>query len=108
MLKDFSIKTDDEGIMRPFLTCGICGGIFPVDKSMHYVSRDKNITGLASITRKEESTLYDSFDCPICGCQNRLQERKYTYKDISMDEMLEDVSEDSESSDDTEEYDAKD
>lgn len=108
MLKDFSIKTDDDGIMKPFLTCGICGGIFPVDKSMHYVSRDENVTGLASIKRKEESTLYDSFDCPICGCQNRLQVRKYTYMDISMDEMSGNISEDSESSDDMEEYNAKD
>lgn len=79
ILKDFTISIDDNGITRLSLTCGVCKGVFPVKKSMHYISRDKNVTGLNIIVKKDEPILYDSYDCSICGCQNLVQERKYDY-----------------------------
>ena len=49
------------------LKCKICGAEFQPTDMLHYISED-----LGSTNPKE----YDAFDCPICGCQINVQERK--------------------------------
>ena len=61
------------------IKCRVCGHEFqPVIKN-HYVSRDDDRTGVATVISKDEGHLYDSFDCPACGCQYLAQERKRVY-----------------------------
>ena len=49
-------------------------------KERHYISRDNGKSGLAVAFGSEpEEKLYDTFDCPSCGCQIAVQERKRTY-----------------------------
>lgn len=62
------------------LKCKICGTEFPVIKEKHYISRDNGKTGLSSaFGSNDEEKIYDSFDCPMCGCQVVAQDRKRTY-----------------------------
>lgn len=56
--------------------CVVCGQRFPLEIKYHYISRDDSFTGLAALSKREEPKLYDTFDCPVCGCQNVVQERK--------------------------------
>ena len=65
------------------LKCKICGTEFLPNKDKHYISRDGGKTGFAaSLGSNDEEGLYDSFDCPICGCQIVAQERKREYKQL--------------------------
>ena len=60
------------------MKCDICGGQFTPRKKDHYVSRDTGeVTGVVSaiITGSKEDQYYDTFDCPICGCQIIAQKR---------------------------------
>ena len=59
--------------------CVVCGGKFVIDKASHYISRDDTVTGIAIIIKDSECSLYDTFDCPYCGCQNIIQKRKREY-----------------------------
>lgn len=62
------------------LKCKICGREFEASKKDHYVSRSNGKTGLmSSFGNEDECTLYDTFDCPICGCQMVMQERNREY-----------------------------
>lgn len=62
------------------LKCKICGCEFNAVKKRHYISRDKGRTGLATaFGNNPEDALYDTFDCPACGCQITAQERKREY-----------------------------
>ena len=62
------------------LKCKICGTEFPAIKERHYISRDNGKTGFSSaFGSNDEEKIYDSFDCPICGCQVVAQDRKRTY-----------------------------
>lgn len=62
------------------LKCKICGTEFPAIKEKHYISRDNGKTGLSSaFGSNDEEKIYDSFDCPMCGCQVVAQDRKRTY-----------------------------
>ena len=58
------------------VACVICGRYIPLTLEDHYISRDVEKSGLVNSLAGEESRLYDTIDCPHCGCQNRLQERK--------------------------------
>lgn len=70
-----------EKIIRLKLaTCDVCGAEFPLRREDHYIVRDEGTTGLALVVGGPEETLYDAFDCPYCGCQNVMQERKRQYK----------------------------
>lgn len=61
--------------------CKVCGTDFDLHIGNHYISRDKQKTGLtATISGQEEPILFDTFDCPNCGSQFVAQERKYIYK----------------------------
>ncbi len=67
------------------LKCKICGCEFNAVKERHYISRDNERTGLAAaFGNNQERILYDTFDCPDCGCQTVAQERKRKY-DIRKD-----------------------
>ena len=62
------------------LKCKICGTEFPAIKERHYICRDAGKIGLsAALGSKDEEKIYDSFDCPMCGCQVVAQDRKRTY-----------------------------
>lgn len=58
------------------LNCKICGSTFPALRQGHYVSRGDSETGLNTIFKASEAPLYDTFDCPMCGCQVIAQSRK--------------------------------
>lgn len=56
--------------------CKVCNKEFELKKEFHYISRNEETTGLVNVTKKEEVKIFDTFDCPHCGCQNVMQERK--------------------------------
>ncbi len=58
------------------LKCSVCENEFEPVVEDHYVSRNDCSTGIANAIRSDEPTLYDTFDCPKCGCQCCVQERK--------------------------------
>lgn len=60
--------------------CRVCGNEYEIVLENHYISKDIGVTGLATIAKKEEEKLYDTFDCPHCGCQDVIQERKRLYE----------------------------
>ena len=76
------------------MKCPVCGTEYPAIHERHYVSRDLSKTGLvAAIASTDEPALYDTYDCPHCGCQNVAQPRKrdfvpYEYSD---EDLLEEV-----------------
>lgn len=85
------------------IECKICGAEFTPTKEMHYIAREKGITGLTVIVKNDESEIYDAFDCPQCGCQlvaqNRYRDyfREYDYdEDITEDDESEEVNNDKE------------
>lgn len=62
------------------LKCKICGCEFDAVKEKHYISRNNVKIGLtAAFGSNPECVLYDTFDCPTCGCQIIAQERKREY-----------------------------
>ena len=62
------------------LECKICGCKFNAVEERHYISRDNGKSRLAVAFGSEpEEKLYDTFDCPSCGCQIVVQERKRIY-----------------------------
>ena len=64
------------------MKCKVCGAEFPATLAGHYVSRDTVECGLvAALKSTDEPTLYDTFDCPTCGCQVLAQTRKHVYDD---------------------------
>ena len=77
--------------MDGFKKCNVCGVEFALIAINHYVARDCGKTGgvLASFNGSTEEMLYDAFDCPHCGCQNIMQERKRTL--IRNCDMVEDA-----------------
>lgn len=65
------------------LKCKICGCEFHAVSEKHYISRDNGKCGLATVFEsKTENALYDTFDCPACGCQIPVQERKREFTPI--------------------------
>ena len=65
--------------MKGMATCKICGRDFALIAEENYAVRDNEKSGIAVAFGGSESTLYDAFDCPHCGCQNIMQERKRVY-----------------------------
>ena len=63
------------------LKCKICGTEFPPVMDKHYIARENGIQGgLVQLSNgKQEGKIYDAFDCPMCGCQVVVQDRKRTY-----------------------------
>ena len=61
------------------LVCKICGCEISPEKYNHYISRDIEKSGVSAALSGTEPTLYDTFDCPVCGCQFVAQERKRVF-----------------------------
>ena len=71
------------------LKCKICGCEFNDVKERHYISRNNGKVGLAAaFGSNPEDILYDTFDCPACGCQMTAQERKRAFVLIEKNENL--------------------
>lgn len=56
--------------------CQICGALFELNKANRYLTVEKEAPIMAVFT---SSVTYECFDCPKCGCQNRVNERKGSY-----------------------------
>lgn len=61
------------------IKCKVCGCEFVPVIDKHYVSQDNGESGLSTVFRHVQGNLYDTFDCPACGCQIVAQERKRVY-----------------------------
>lgn len=69
------------------LECKVCGTKFNAIVEKHYIARDNGKTGLAiAFGSNSEESLYDAFDCPMCGCQVIAKERKRSYIPYTPDE----------------------
>ena len=55
--------------------CGVCHRDFALIAEDHYIAEDPTPTGLVAVVSKTVYP-YDAIDCPHCGCQNVLQQRK--------------------------------
>ena len=76
------------------IKCKVCECEFIPEKKAHYIARANDKTGIvATIQSNDEPDLFDAFDCPQCGCQAIMQERK---------RIMEDVEDEAEESDDNE------
>ena len=61
------------------ITCNVCGYQFWPTVERHYLTRDNGTVGIASAFKGiDECNIYDTFDCPKCGCQSVVQKRKRT------------------------------
>lgn len=70
-------------------TCNVCGKAFNLIVERHYIARDMEKTGMSEFLSHQEVKCYDAFDCPFCGCQVIIQERKREVVDFSKDEIEE-------------------
>ena len=71
------------------MKCNVCGTVFPAIRERHYISRDNSKTGLAAaLSSTDETALFDTYDCPNCGCQVVAQPRKRNYEPSVSDEEL--------------------
>jgi len=68
---------------RGMWTCEVCGREFALMHEDRYTVRDEQRSRLmVSIVGSEaEPTMWDAFDCPYCGCQNRVGVRKRMVED---------------------------
>ena len=64
------------------IKCKVCGCEFVPVIGKHYIARDNGESGVSTILKNVEGNLYDTFDCPDCGCQIIVQERKRTFADV--------------------------
>ena len=63
--------------VRPQVICKVCGCKFNALTEKHYISRDNGSVGLAvAFGSAPEVKTYDTYDCPQCGSQCVVQERK--------------------------------
>lgn len=82
-------------------TCKICGLEYELKVGNHYISRDPGRTGVISaLAGGQEEALYDTFDCPHCGCQNVVQERK-RFLDTSLLKAYDDDEDDEDDNDES-------
>lgn len=77
------------------MKCPICGTEFPAIHERHYVSRNTTKSGIvAAFGPTNEPDLFDSFDCPNCGCQVIAQGRKREFEPdepFTDEEMLDEI-----------------
>lgn len=60
--------------------CVVCGTEFELLQERHYIAIDCGESGIATVIGKTtDPKIYDAMDCPRCGCQNVLKERKRRY-----------------------------
>lgn len=75
------------------MKCKICGCEFTPVIDKHYIARDAGESGLATAFKTLEGKIYDAFDCPLCGCQIVVQERKRIFAEhilVAREEETED------------------
>ena len=75
------------------IKCKVCGYEFTPAIDKHYITRDSGEFGVSTVFKHVEGNLYDTFDCPACGCQIIAQERKRNLIDVSILEEEADTSE---------------
>lgn len=78
------------------LVCKICESTFIPTIDKHYTSKDNGESGLSTVFKHVEGNLYDTFDCPVCGCQMIAQERKRKYVECTSVENTEESNEEKE------------
>lgn len=83
-----------ENKIKGMATCTVCGRNFPLIIEEHYISKEPGKTGIAAIAGGTAPMLWDSFDCPHCGCQNRVQQRNRLSDIFGQDLPLDDDEED--------------
>ena len=67
---------------RGMKTCEVCGREFALMHEDRYTVRSEENSGLmAALGKEAEPLMWDAFDCPYCGCQNRVQVRKRTVEE---------------------------
>lgn len=71
------------------IKCKICGCEFTPTIDKHYITRDNSDSEISKVFKGAERSLYDTFDCPVCGCQIFAQERKRTAEEVNDDEECE-------------------
>lgn len=64
--------------MSKCLECSVCECKFELNINNHYIAREDTKPSVAFAVKSEEKT-YDAFDCPNCGCQIIIGERKKKY-----------------------------
>ena len=72
------------------IKCKFCGCEFTPVIDKHYITRDNGESGISTAFKHVEGNLYDTFDCPACGCQIVAQERKRTFIDVCFAEEVDD------------------
>ena len=68
------------------IKCKICGCEFVPVIDKHYIARDNGGSGMATVFKHIECNMYDTFDCPACGCQIIAQERKRKFVNVLISE----------------------
>lgn len=68
------------------IKCKVCEYEFDAIKSGHYIAGGEGKSGLTAIGDSGETKIYDVFDCPVCGCQAVVQERKRKYECVGCKE----------------------
>ena len=79
------------------IKCKVCGCEFTPVIYNHYITRDSGESGISTAFKHMEVNLYDTFDCPTCGCQVVAQERKRTFVGVFAGEVDDDEECESES-----------
>ena len=74
-----------ENSIKGMTTCKVCGRDFPLITEEHYISKEAGREGIAAIVGGPFPILWDSFDCPHCGCQNRMNRRYRLTDNIGQD-----------------------
>lgn len=83
--------------MKGATTCKVCGRDFPLMTEEHYIAQDPEKNGVfARLADTSRNMQYDAFDCPHCGCQNIVQERKPLWMPEECDEQEEESEEETE------------
>lgn len=85
--------------------CKVCEKEFELKIETHYVCRDNQPTGLSVLVGSKEYNIYDAFNCPFCGCQNVVNQRKRTLRYEEIQQEIEEESEEYEPYEEEEEYD---
>lgn len=57
------------------IKCDVCGFSFYPMQDDHYISREEETNGAITAITNKEVNLYDTFDCPQCGCQKIVARR---------------------------------
>lgn len=69
--------------------CTACSRLFELDRKIHYIARANVNSVIASALVGTDYKLFDAFDCPRCGCQNIIGDRKHAYNGINTEQIKE-------------------